>query len=81
MKPLKDVREQIKRDLQIQQAEQTFYANADQLNNISYEQPDSLQPVVDKLGLEIKSTGMFTRNGGTGIAANPKVSAAAFSLM
>ena len=74
-----DVSKQIKRDLQIQQAEQAFYSDADQLGNISYEQSDSLQPAVDKLGLTIKTTGFFTRRSGKGIAANAKVSNAAFS--
>lgn len=79
IKPFKDVREQIRRELQIQQAQQTFFTDADQLNNISYEQPDSLMPIVDKLGLELKTSGLFTRSGGPGIAANPKVVAAVFN--
>ncbi|MDH5407075.1 MAG: SurA N-terminal domain-containing protein [Gammaproteobacteria bacterium] len=75
----KDVRSQIKKEMQMQQAEQAFYSDVDQLSNLAYEQSDSLQPAVEQLGLTIKSTSLFSRRGGAGIAANNKVSAAAFS--
>jgi len=79
LKPLKQVREQIKKELQVQQAEQEFYTDADHLNNISYEQPDSLAPVAEKLDLEIKVSPLFGRAGGQGLLANQKIISAAFS--
>lgn len=78
-KPLAEVREQIRKELQLQQAEQRFYEEVDRLNNLSYEVPDSLQPVADELGLPVKHSPLFSRDGGPGIFANPKLISAAFS--
>ncbi len=79
LKSLAEVRDQIRKELQIQQAEQRFYEEVDKLNNLSYEIPDSLQPVADELGLEIKHSPLFSRRGGPGIFGNPKLIEAAFS--
>lgn len=79
VKKFQDVKADIKKELQIQQAEQSFYALSEKLNNITYEQPGSLQPVVDELGLKIQKTALFDRNGGKGIASKQKVIEAAFS--
>ncbi len=76
---LKDVKKSIRHDLQIQQAEQDFYDTVDKLNNLSYENPDSLAPVAESLGLEIKKSPLFTRKGGSGLFARPKVVSVAFS--
>lgn len=77
--PFNDVKDKIKSELQLQQAEQQFYTDVDKLNNLSYETPDSLQPAADALGLKIKQSSLFTRQGGKEILANPKVISAAFS--
>lgn len=79
VKPLKDVRDSIKHTLQVQKAEQQYYADVDKLNNMSYETPDSLAPTAESLGLEVKQTGLFSHRGGQGILANPKVITAAFN--
>lgn len=76
---LKDVKDKIKKDLQIQKAEQKFYTDTDTLNNLSYETPDSLQPAADALGLTVKESKLFTRENAPGILRNPKVISAAFS--
>ncbi len=74
------VRDQVAADYRHQQAEKRFYDAAEQLANLSYEHPDSLEPAAEQLGLEIQSTPLFGRSGGEeGIAADPKVVAAAFS--
>ncbi|MDH5446292.1 MAG: SurA N-terminal domain-containing protein [Gammaproteobacteria bacterium] len=73
------VKAQIRKDLQIQRAEQTFYELSEKLNNITYEQPGSLQPVVDELGLKIQKTGLFDRSVTKGIVSKSKVLDAAFS--
>ncbi|MEJ2179993.1 MAG: hypothetical protein P8Y28_06010 [Gammaproteobacteria bacterium] len=46
---------------------------------MAYEVPDSLEDAAGGTGLPIKTTELFARNGGTGIASNPKVSSTAFS--
>ena len=50
------------------------------LTDMIYNDPTSLKPAAQKLGLTIETTPMFGRGGAkTGIAANPKVVKAAFS--
>lgn len=76
---LKDVKEGIRHDLQNQQAEKSYYDMVDKLNNLSYEIPDSLAPVAEQLGMEVKTSPLFSRKGGAGLFAQPRVVSAAFS--
>ncbi len=78
-KPFAEVKADVERQLRNKKAQTAFYEKSDTLANLAYEKPDSLQPVADALGLKIQTTGMFSKRGGAGIAANPKVAAAAFS--
>lgn len=79
VKSLAEVRDQIRKELQTERAETRFYENVDKLNNLSYEIPDSLTPVAEELGLEVKHSPLFARSGGSGLFANPRVTSAAFS--
>ncbi|MGR8946843.1 MAG: SurA N-terminal domain-containing protein [Gammaproteobacteria bacterium] len=54
----RDVEEQYRRE----QAEAIFYEQAEQLTDLAYEQPDSLEPLADAVNLEIKKTAMADRN-------------------
>ncbi len=76
---LEELKDGIRHDLQIQQAEQAFYQTVDKLNNLSYEMPDSLAPVAESLGLELKISAMMTRDGGAGLFTSTKLVAVAFS--
>lgn len=51
---------------------------AGKLSDLSYQNPSSLEPAAQALGLPVKTTELFSRQGGPGIAANPKVVKAAF---
>ena len=79
LKSFADVKVAIKKELQYQQAGKVFFDDADQMNNLSYETPDSLEPVAEALGLKVKTSTLITRRGGAGIFANPKILSAAFS--
>jgi peptidyl-prolyl cis-trans isomerase D len=79
LKPFDEVKAQIRKDLQTQQAEQRFYEEVDKLNNLSYEIPDSLIPVAEQLGLEVKQSPLFTTSGGEGLFSNDRIVSAAFS--
>jgi len=57
----------------------SFYDLSERLASTAYENPDSLDMVVDDLGLEIKTSDYFTRGKGEGIAENEKVRNIAFS--
>ena len=76
---LDDVRTNIKHDLQLQQAEQNFYSSVDTLNNLSFEVSDSLEPAIEELGLELKTSKLFSRRGGENLFSNKKIVTAAFS--
>jgi peptidyl-prolyl cis-trans isomerase D len=60
-------------------AARRFQDMASKLDQLSFENPSSLDPVAKALDLPVQTTDWFTRKGGSGIAADPKVIAAAFS--
>ncbi|MEN8169088.1 MAG: SurA N-terminal domain-containing protein [Pseudomonadota bacterium] len=79
-KPYEQVAADLKSEIQSERAADIFYDNAEQLANLTYEQPDTLGVAAEQLQLEIKSSNYFVRSGGgVGIAANPKVITATFS--
>lgn len=78
-KSFEDALDQVRRDYARHEAETEFYEKAETLTNLAYEQPDSLQPAADALGMSVQGTDWFGREGGTGITGNPRVVEAAFS--
>lgn len=74
--------ESVKRELGEQvrkrKGEERFYELAERLRNMVYEHPEGLAPAVQELGLKVQTSDWFTRAGGAGIAAQPRVAAAAF---
>ena len=72
-------RDQIEQDLKNELAENQIYDLAENLANIAYEQPDSLLPASEQLGLKIHTSDWFTRSKGEGIAENAAVRQASFS--
>lgn len=79
LKPFAEVKALIKKELKYQQAGKVFFDDADQMNNLSYETPDSLEPVAEALALKVKISPLMTRRGAAGLFANPKILSAAFS--
>ncbi|WJW74494.1 SurA N-terminal domain-containing protein [Thiohalobacter sp. IOR34] len=73
------LREQLIRDATRGELEDLFYEQLDTLANASFETPDSLQPAAEATGLPLKETGWISRQGGEGIAADPRVVEAAFN--
>ena len=72
-------RSKVEADLRTRKAEERFFDLSEKFNNLVYEQPDSLKPAAEALGLKIETSGWFTRTGSAdGIAAQPKVLEAAF---
>ncbi len=76
-----EVREQLIEDIQKEYLELKFSGKVEELANLAYENPESLEVLKNSLNLEIKTTGLFGRNGNNDypISLNPKVIAAAFS--
>jgi peptidyl-prolyl cis-trans isomerase D len=78
-KPFSEVRAQLAAGYAQKKAEDEYYALGDQLANLAYEHPDSLDTVSKQLNLPINTVSDVTHDTGTGIAANPAVRKAAFS--
>lgn len=89
---LKDIRSEAVEPLAVKRAEfeeelksdgvaSMFYDASERLASIAYENPDDLDLVVDELGLEVVTTGYFSRDEGQDIAANEKVRNIAFSSL
>jgi peptidyl-prolyl cis-trans isomerase D len=79
VKSFAEVKDEVARELRLRQAEGRFYDAAEKLANLTHENPDSLEPAAKALALKVLESGWFTRQGGEGIAAYPKVVTAAFS--
>jgi peptidyl-prolyl cis-trans isomerase D len=77
--PLDAVRDKVRQQLQRELAEERFFAAAETLRRLSFEQPDSLAPAAEALELEVREAGPFPRSGGEGPAANPQFLRHAFS--
>ncbi len=78
-KSFEEVRNQLEEEYRQLQAEEKFYDLGEILANATFENPDSLEPAAEELGMEIQTSSLFTRDSGVGIAMNPKVREAAFS--
>ncbi|WP_039913771.1 SurA N-terminal domain-containing protein [Cellvibrio mixtus] len=68
------VEEQLKRA----EAETLFVAQLEKLRDLAYN-AESLADVAHELGVKVQNSGLFERNKGKDLLANPKVSEAAFS--
>ena len=64
---------------QNRERDRLFQAQQEQLEQIAFENPGSLAPVAEALGVTVQETDWFTRAGGDGLSAEPQVLAAAFS--
>ena len=78
-KPLSDVRDSIVESIQFEQAENAYFEQAETMQTLAYEQPDSLDAVVNELNMKIKQSELISQSGGEGIFANEKLLNAAFS--
>lgn len=71
-----DVEAQLRRQL----AEKTYFEKLEQLSTVAYEQADAIEPAADVTGLKVKTSELFSQQGGTDeVTSNPKVITAAFS--
>jgi len=71
-------RDRIASQLKRVEAENQFVTLMERLSELSYNAED-LKTVAGELGLELGNTGLFSKNGGEGLAANRQVVEAAFS--
>jgi peptidyl-prolyl cis-trans isomerase D len=78
-KPFEEVREQLAKEASAAERDRAYNELAGKMSDNTYQNPSSLEPAADALGLQIQSTGLFPRTGGEGLAANPKFVSAAFA--
>lgn len=77
-----EVRPKLEAELRQQQAQRKFAEVAETFSNIVYEQPDSLQPVADRLKLKVQTATGVTRKpqaDAKGALANPRFLEALFA--
>lgn len=77
-KSFRQVKTQVEKDYKLYQSESSYFKLAEDMVNISNEQPESLQPVAQELALKVHTTGLFSRKNARGIFANPAVLTAVF---
>lgn len=78
--PFAAVKDEVKTQYQAQEAERQYFDLLEQLNTVAYEQSDSLEPASDVVGLKVKTSEMFSREGAAGkLLSNSKVLNTAFS--
>jgi peptidyl-prolyl cis-trans isomerase D len=78
-KPFDEVKEELRKTYQHNQAENKFYDLGQTLTEQAFEHPDSLEAAAKALNLKIEQTGLFTRDAGEGLAGESAVRSAAFS--
>ena len=80
VEPFEEMKEQLKVDLAKQQAANLFYDAAERLAELSYENPGTLLPAAQALGIDIQSTDWIDRDQNhLGVIGNEAVLRAAFS--
>lgn len=79
IKAFDEIKDQLQADMRRERAEQQYYDLAEQLASLAYEHPESLDEAASQIGLEIGKSEAFSRQGGEGFTANPRVIEAAFS--
>lgn len=75
-----NAQDQVRKAYTQQKLNQLFDDAAQKLSDLTYTNSNSLEPAAKELGLAIKTTGLFTRDGAkSGLLANQKIVAAAFN--
>ncbi|UCC13318.1 MAG: SurA N-terminal domain-containing protein [Gammaproteobacteria bacterium] len=74
-----EARADLETEYRNRKAEDIFYERAERMSELTFENPDTLRPAAEELGLQIGVIEKMTRSGDTGLAANAEVLSAAFS--
>ncbi len=75
-----NVARKVEEGYRFEQAELQYFALYDQLANLSYEHPDTLEIAAEAIGKTVINTDYFTREGGSGITADKNVIAGSFDF-
>jgi len=78
-KPFNEVRDQLVKELSTGGKDRKYNEVAGKLSDNTYQNPSSLEPAAAALSIPIKTTALFSRQGGSDVlSSNPKFVAAAF---
>lgn len=77
--PIEDVREDIVTALAKEKADEEFYSKESKLNDVLFQYGDDIVKFAEQAGLEVKETGLFSRESATGVAAEPALLEKAFT--
>ncbi|MCC5811853.1 MAG: SurA N-terminal domain-containing protein [Ectothiorhodospiraceae bacterium] len=75
---LEDVRDEVRQELAEERVERELFDRRSRLEEMAFDWADSLEPAAEELGLEIRESDWFSRQGGEGIASEEAVVRAAF---
>lgn len=78
-KSFDEMRPQLVKQLRQRHSEERYYEMSEKFRNLVYEQGDSLAPAAQALGAKVETSDWFSRAGGAGVTAHPRVIEAAFS--
>ena len=78
-KPFDELYDELKAELSRNRSDDEFFDLTELAADLSFENPDSLEPIADELGLEIQRLDGLTRTPGEGLAGSRAVIDAAFS--
>lgn len=79
-KSFEQVRADVEAQYRAQEAEKQYFTQLETLNTLVFEEPNSLVPAADALGLKVSTSQPFSKNGlEEGVAQYQKVVVAAFS--
>jgi peptidyl-prolyl cis-trans isomerase D len=79
VKPFEEAKVEVEAAYRKYEGERVYFELAEQLADLSYEDPDSLEPAATALELSIEQSDWVTREQGAGPFANPKVRTAAYN--
>ncbi|MEJ2621294.1 MAG: SurA N-terminal domain-containing protein [Candidatus Thiodiazotropha sp.] len=79
VKPFDEAKADVEKSYRLAEGEKRYFEMAEELANLSYDDPTSLEPAASALGLTVQESDWMTRAQQTGPLANPKVLGAAFS--
>ena len=75
-----EVKKEVEENYREREAEQQYFNLLEELNTLTYEQPDTLKSASSAIGVEIKTTKMFSKTGlEEGVPSNSKFVTASFA--
>jgi peptidyl-prolyl cis-trans isomerase D len=78
VKPFDEAKVEVEREYRKAEGERRYFEMAEQMADLSYEDPTTLAPVADALGLKLQLSDWVTRDQAEGVLSSPKVTGAAF---